>query len=324
MRCAMAFFVLSMLTMSSFAQSPFSSDRFPVKVVGTQLQINDASGRRFFLAGMVDNKPSSGQQLSRYDHAAMEAQIVNHKRIGATAMRWNAFLKGKDLRWDAQGHVNGMCEYAVENLKDGLDLAATHGLVIQVVLSTAHSLQWGADGKKPANVERVKNNQRMFEDDGATQAYIDHVIKPITRTIGVHPGLFGYCLINEASGMYYPGEAKTGTWSDVKVHLKDFQRWANRVAAEIHTHQPGALCSVSGVASGIAQYSDEALIAAGGKSNGTMDIHQVQFYWRKRMLASGRKVTPVASPGVTMSMKAWIQRRRPRQRLPTRTLRNAS
>jgi hypothetical protein len=171
-----------------------------------------------------------------------------------------------------------MCENAVANLKDGLDLAAKHGLVIQVVLSTAHFLQYGADGKKSANVERVKNNALMFADEAATQAYINHVIKPITQTIGVHPGLFGYCLINEASGMYFPGEATTGTWSDVKAHLKDVQRWVNRVAAEIHTHQPGALCSVSGVASGIAQYSDESLIAAGGKSNGTMDIHQVQFY----------------------------------------------
>jgi hypothetical protein len=261
-----------------FAKNPFPPDRFPVKVVGTHLQINDDSGRRFFLAGMVDNKPSSGQQLSRYDHAEMETQIVNHKRMGATAMRWNAFLRGKDLRWDARGHVSGMCENAVANLKDGLDLAAKHGVVIQVVLSTAHFLQYGADGKKPANVERVKNNALMFTDEAATQSYLDHVIKPITKTIGMHPGLFGYCLINEASGMYFPGEAKTGSWSDVKVHLKDVQRWVNRVAAEIHTHQPGALCSVSGMASGIAQYSDEALVAAGGKSKGTMDIHQVQFY----------------------------------------------
>jgi len=266
------------LQSASFAQAPFPPDRFPVKVVGTQLQVNDGSGRRFFVAGMVDNQPSSGRQLSLYDHAEMEAQIANHKAIGATAMRWNAFLRGRDLRWDAKGHVIGMCDQAVERIKDGLDLACQHGIVIQVVLSTAHFLQYGKDGKNSENIMRVNNNKLMFEDPMATQAYIDHVIKPITQTIGVHPGLLGYCLINEASGMYYPEEAKTGTWSDVKVHLKDFQRWVNWVASEIHIHQPGAICGVSGVASGIAQYSDEALIAAGGRSNGTLDIHQVQFY----------------------------------------------
>ena len=227
---------------------------------------------------MVDNKPSSGRQLSRYDHADMEARIVNLKAIGATAMRWNTFLFGKDLRWDANGYCTGMCDNAVANIKDALDLAYKHRIVIQIVLSTAHFLSYGSGGQTPANVTRVNNNRLMFTNAVATQAYIDNVIKPITRTIGVHPALFGYCLINEASGMYFPGDANTGTWSDVKVHMSDFQKWVNRVAAEIHNNQPGAICSVSGVAAGIYQYADAALIGAGGKTNGTMDIHQVQFY----------------------------------------------
>jgi len=260
------------------AQNPFPPDRFPVKVDSTVLEINDCSGRRFFLAGMVDNKPNSGCQLSLYDPAEMEAWIANSKAIGATAMRWNAFLRGKDLKWDANGYVTGMCDNAVANIKDGLDRAYAHGIVLQIVLATAHFLQYGADGETPENVERVNNNKFMFEDTVATQAYIDNVIKPITQTIGVHPGLFGYCIINEASGMYYEEDAETGTWSDVKVHLADFQRYINLVASEIHTNQPGAILSVSGVAYGIYQYGDSVLIEAGGKSNGTMDIHQVQFY----------------------------------------------
>ena len=261
---------------ASSAQVPFPTNRFPVIVNGTQLQINDCSGRRFFLAGMVDNKPNSGRQLSRYDHAEMETQIVNLKAIGATAMRWNTFLFGRDLRWDANGYCTGMCAHAVANIKDGLDLAYKHRIVIQIVLSTAHWLSYGT--QQPEEVTRVNNNRFMFTNAAATQAYIDNVIKPITRTIGVHPGLFGYCIINEASGMYYDEDAPTGTWSDVKVHKSDFQRWVNRVASEIHDNQPGALCSVSGVAAGIAEYADAALIAAGGKTNGIMDIHQVQFY----------------------------------------------
>ncbi len=273
-----AFLCVFHLSNVSFAQYPFPPDRFPVIVDGTQLEINDCSGRRFFLSGMVDNYPNSGLQLSAYDHAEMEAQVENHEAIGATAMRWNTFLRGRDLRWDANGYVTGMCDSAVAHIKDGLDLAYEHGIVIQIVLSTAHFLQWGWDGETPENVTRVNNNKFMFEDTVATQAYIDNVIKPITQTIGVHPGLMGYCIINEASGMYYAEDAETGTWSDVKVHLVDFQGYVNRVASEIHTNQPGAICSVSGVAYGIYQYGDSVLIAQGGKSNGTMDIHQVQFY----------------------------------------------
>jgi hypothetical protein len=262
----------------SVAQHPFPPDRFPVKVNGTVLEINDCSGRRFFLAGMVDNIPNTGLQLSMYDHDEMENQFLYHKAIGATAMRWNAFLRGKDLRWDANGYVTGMCDNAVANLKDGCDLAYKHGMVLQIVLSTAHWLRYGAGGETPENVTRVNNNRFMFEDTVATQAYIDNVIKPITQAIGVHPGLFGYLIINEASGMFYSEDAGLGTWSNVKVHMADFQRWVNRVASEIRTNQPGAILSVSGVAPGLSHFCDSVLITRGGRSNGTLDINQIQFY----------------------------------------------
>jgi len=171
-----------------------------------------------------------------------------------------------------------MCANAVANIKDCLDLAYSNGIVIQIVLSTAHFLQFGGDGQTPENIIRVNNNKFMYEDSVATQAYIDHVITPIAEGIGIHPGLFGYCIINEASGMYYDEDAETGTWSDVKVHLSSFQKFVNRVASAIHDHQSGAICSVSGVAEGLYQYSDSVLIGAGGKTNGVMDIHQIQFY----------------------------------------------
>jgi hypothetical protein len=91
----------------SFAQDPFPTNRFPVIANGTQLQINDCTGRRFFLSGTVDNEPNTGQQLSLYNPAEMEGYMVNLKRIGATALRWNTFLFGKDLRWNASGYCTG-------------------------------------------------------------------------------------------------------------------------------------------------------------------------------------------------------------------------
>jgi len=257
---------------------PLPPGRSPVKVNGTILEINDCSGRRFFAAGMVDNIPNSGLQLSLYCHDEMRNQFVYHKEMGATGMRWNAFLRGRDLRWDEDGYVTGMCDNAVANLKDGCDLAHEYGIVVQIVLSTAHFLQYGHPGATAENVTRVNNNKLMFETLEGTQAYIDNVIIPICQGIGTHPGLFGYCIINEANGMYYPDDAPTGTWSDVKVRLSDFQKFVNRVASAIKTHQPGAILSVSGVASGIAQFNDAALINAAGHTNGLMDIHQIQFY----------------------------------------------
>jgi hypothetical protein len=254
------------------------SRRFAVTVRGTELVHNDGSGRRFFALGLVDNRPASGKQLSRYDHGEMEEQLASHARMGANAMRWNTFLKGCDLRWDAPGHVCGMSDGAVANIVDGLNLAQKHGVMIQLTLSTGHFLQYGWGGKTQENARRVENNKLMFENEAATDAYLRHVIQPLTEAIGSHPALLGYLIVNEVNAMIDPRDTPNGSWSDAHVRLRDMQRWVNRVAGAIHQRQPGVLVTVSTIAKLLPMLSDEALIAAGGDKNGTLDWYQIQFY----------------------------------------------
>jgi hypothetical protein len=244
---------------------------------------NDGSGRRFFAAGLVDNRPSSGRQLSRYKHDEMAEQLAAHARMGASAMRWNSFLKGSDLRWDKHGRVSGMADKAVESIVDGLNLAQKHGVVIQLTLSTGHFLQYGWGGKDEKNVRRVTNNKAMFENEVAMEAYIRNVIEPITDAVGTHPALLGYLLINEVHAMLPRSDTPNGSWGDVHVPLKLMQRWVNRVAGTIHTRQPGALVTVSTIAKLIPMWSDKALIAAGGNAKGTLDWYQIQFYPTKHL-----------------------------------------
>lgn len=90
------------------ASAPAGKNAFAVTAKGGELICNDGSGRRFFAAGMVDNRPASGNQLSRYDHDEMRGQIETHARVGATVMRWNTFLKGRDLKWGEDRHVTGV------------------------------------------------------------------------------------------------------------------------------------------------------------------------------------------------------------------------
>jgi len=71
--------------------------KFPIKVKGTELVLNDGTDRRFFLAGMVANSPRAGEQLSDFDPVYWETLMKKSKEIGANSVRWNAFLFGKSL-----------------------------------------------------------------------------------------------------------------------------------------------------------------------------------------------------------------------------------
>ena len=64
--------------------------------------------------------------------------VLASKRAGATALRWNAFLKGLDLEFDNEGLVIGLKAGGVSAIRRGLDIARRHGIVVQVVLATAH------------------------------------------------------------------------------------------------------------------------------------------------------------------------------------------
>eukprot|EP00965_Chrysotila_dentata_P147652 4874546-Pleurochrysis_carterae.AAC.4 len=70
---------------------------------------------------------------------------------GATVVRWNAFLKGLDLEFGDDGLVTGLKYPATfDSVRQALDLAERHGLLVQVVLATAHFLRCGWGGARHA------------------------------------------------------------------------------------------------------------------------------------------------------------------------------
>lgn len=259
------------------------NNNFPLKVQGDSIILNDGTERRFFLAGMVDNNKASGMQLSTYDSLEMESELQSYALAGCNAMRWNAFLKGIDITWDASGYVSGVKPGCLDALKDGLDRAYNNGILVQIVLSTAHFQQYGWGGIDNViggirNGDRVDNFYTMFTTSAGTQAYIDNIIKPMIAKIGYHPALIGYVIINEAYGMTDPQDTPFGVWADRTPRLWHFQKYVNRVVAAIHTNQPGALCTVSGVSGARQMYGDTELLAVGRDPNGLLDHFQYQYY----------------------------------------------
>ena len=265
------------------AQNTSCDYNFPVKVEGNILVMNDNTGRRFFMAGMVDNDAPGGMQLSKHDPAEMRNQLREMKRIGCNTLRWNAFLKGLDFTWDTNGNLTGVCPDCLKNLKEGLDIAYQEGILVQVVLSTGHFLKYGFGGANHQingilNIDRVNNNLKMMSTEGGTQNYIDHVIIPMCNEIGIHPALFGFVIINEAYGLTDSRDTPSGSWTDETVRLNDLRRHVNRVSGALHRELPGVICSVSGLASLATQYANDSLIKYGGDNDGILDINQMQYY----------------------------------------------
>ena len=75
-------------------------------------------------------------------------------------------------------------------------------------------------------------------------------------------------------------------WATYRVAESYIQKTVNWFAAAIHTADPTALVTngsqefqyCSNVAGKTNYYSDAALIAAGGKQNGTLDFYEVHYY----------------------------------------------
>eukprot|EP00966_Prymnesium_polylepis_P140875 3253168-Prymnesium_polylepis.1 len=129
--------------MSLVSPSPACGLFPPLRVEGTRLVRQDGGAASVFAAGMVlsgGGKP----QLSGYstNSAQVERTLAEHAALGATVIRWNTFLKGIDFAWDESGNIIGLKPGCFEVLTAVLDRALQHGLLVQVVLATAHFLRY--------------------------------------------------------------------------------------------------------------------------------------------------------------------------------------
>jgi hypothetical protein len=271
--------------------------QFPVvTIVGDKLVTASHSGpQRFFAAGMVLSG-GGAPQLSGYDAARVRLVLEEHRRLGATVLRWNAFLKGVDFEWGRDGHIVGLVPGCFEAVRRGLDDALSHGVLVQVVLATAHFLRFGWGGPENTlggikNRDRVVNIQRMMSSSAGIDAYIERVLDPLLEAIGPHPALMGFLIVNEGYAMVRKAEKALSSETDATIGLSDLQRWVNRVAGAIHRSLPGALLSSSlklmvsdrwherkGLLPLALWFEDEALVKAGGDVDGTLDLHQYQYY----------------------------------------------
>jgi hypothetical protein len=228
------------------------------------------SGEKIFVAGYnlawinfagdVGDTPLNATAF----RAAMKAVADS----GGNTMRvWLSTNGSKDPVFGADGLVSGLGSSTIANVQQMLAIARETKMLLMPVLLTHNFMQ------SQAGVN-FANNRKMLTTDEGIKAYIDNAVVPMVKAIGNDPNLICWEIANEAEGM-----VEGVGWTSQRIAKADVQKFTNRITGAIKRAVPGVLVSTGIVqASYLNWYTDEALKAAGGDADGTLDFYQVHYY----------------------------------------------
>lgn len=243
-------------------------------VSGTDLLYN---GKKIFFSGanLAWSDYNSDVGASPLNENAWRKAVEGTRNAGGNAIRWWLFNNmSQSPEIDQTTHlVSGLKENTINNMKKALDIAEEYGVMVSMCLFS-HNLmepnQWGLYDEKLD----FTANTNLFEDEG-TQAFIDNALIPVVKAIGNHKALMTWEVFNEPEGM----TSECSGWTTKKMALSKIQAFTNKVAAAIHTENPELLVSTGSVNIQYQKHwNDAALVAAGGKANGTLDFFQTHYY----------------------------------------------
>jgi len=197
----------------------------------------------------------------------------NTHDAGGRIVRWWFHTNGTVTPYDSSGNIPAMPpQSTIDGVKAILNAAHSNGLGVNISL-------WSFDMLQDNAGTAYTRNQKVLEDDTVRASYATYLGNLVTALKGT-PGLYSYEIFNEPEGMGPNG------WATHRTTEAYIQKCVNWFSAAIHAADPtvpvtnGAVtfdyCSnVSGKTN---DYSDSALVAAGGKSTGTLDFYEVHYY----------------------------------------------
>ena len=188
---------------------------------------------------------------------------------GANCMRvWLSTNGTNDPKYDASGLVSGPGSNTIANIQQMLQIAKTNNILLMPVLLTHNFVE------KSINSTILANNIKMMTTEEGLQAYIDNYLIPVVSAIGNDPSLICWEVCNEPEGMVQGWSSPANTITKEQV-----QKFTNWIAAAIHETVPEVLVSNGAVATQYVEwYTDAALAAVGGKTNGTLDFYMAHYY----------------------------------------------
>lgn len=234
------------------------------------------NGAPLFASGINLAWIEFGHDLTDFDTLRFTHALDEIRAAGANCVRWWLHLNGCASPTFADNKVIGLAPAEIPNLRLALDLAHDRGLVLIPCL-------WSFDMLQNQKGVNLVQNRLLIEQPQYTQAYIDHALIPMVKNLNDHPALLCWEICNEPEGM-----SPEHGWSTLRTTRHHIQQFHNLLAGAIHRAAPTALvttgCWNIQVVSGRSEfenwYSDEALVAAGGDTLGTLDFYQVHYYPR--------------------------------------------
>lgn len=228
-----------------------------------------------------------------YSHTDAEQMFVTLQANGANSVRWWVFADGRgapEFDSNSGGRVNGLDSNFLPSMEDAIRLASKYNIYLVFNLwsfdmlfddSTAGEKGEHAGGHRDLIVDA---NIRQSFINNALLSILQHPISGTRYTIGTHPNVIAWDIINEPEWGITESGAVNSNISQ-PVSLVEMRRFVAEVSAAIHrnSNQLVTLGSAS-----MKWNSDGALGAVGNwwsdaaltpfASDGNLDFYQIHYY----------------------------------------------
>ena len=228
-----------------------------------------------------------------YSHSATGQMFATLKADGANTVRWWVFADGRgapEFDVASGGNVTGFDAQFLPSLEDAIKLAAQYNLYIVFNLWSFDMLY--DDSTPAARGEHAGGHHDLIVEAAKRQSFVNNALIPMLQhpiggtayTVGTHPNVLGWDIINEPEwGITESGGVNPGI--SQPVSLAEMRRFVAEVAAAIHQHsnQLVTLGSAS-----MKWNSDGALGAVGNwwsdaaltpyAAAGALDFYQIHYY----------------------------------------------
>lgn len=248
---------------------------FPVMKVQSQPATLNHFGQDIFASGINLAWMDFGNDLGNFNVPVFTKAVSGISAAGGNVVRWWIHVNGRNSPQFKNGLVSGIAPKDIQNLKQALDIAYAHGVLVDLCL-------WSFDMLQPnAGEENYSRNKDLISLKPNTEAYVENALIPMVKALKGHPGIYCWEICNEPEGMI-----DGFGWTPVKVEMKYFQQFVNLVAGAIHRTDPQAKVSngswnikvITDVDGFTNYYRNDRLIEKGGDPEGYLDFYMVHYY----------------------------------------------